>query len=209
MASAKSSRSGRRPFWADLRFALGIVLVIVSVAGVAFVVSAASRTDSVYAARSTLVPGQEITARDVAPVDVALGTLAAEYLSEGELRAGMVATRVVAEGELIAVGALGKEEETTVTNVVLRSDVDVPRAVAPGDTVEIWMAEVLDTGAVDMPRVLVSEATVVSVSRDDSMIGGGAAQVEVVIPRSDVAAVLQGLSNGSGLSVVPMMGATP
>ena len=35
-----------------------------------------------------------------------------------------------------------------------------------------------------------ADATVVSVTRDDSMIGGGAASLEVVIPRADVAAVL-------------------
>ena len=43
----------------------------------------------------------------------------------------------------------------------------------------------------------------VSVSRDDSMIGGGTATLEVVIPRSDVAAALEAMSDQSALSIVP------
>ena len=48
---------------------------------------------------------------------------------------------------------------------------------------------------------------VVSVTRDDSMIGGGAAALELVIPRSEVAATLAAMADESALSVVPTSGA--
>ena len=45
------------------------------------------------------------------------------------------------------------------------------------------------------------------VTRDDSMIGGGAAALELVIDRADVASTLSAIADGSALSVVPTGGA--
>ena len=71
----------------------------------------------------------------------------------------------------------------------------------------MWEAPLIERGSYDVPRILVADATVVSVTRDDSMIGGGAASLEVVIPRADVAAVLGAMADESALSVVPTAGA--
>ncbi len=95
------------------------------------------------------------------------------------------------------------------TSVVLRSAVDVPGSVEAGSVVEVWAAPLLERGRYDVPRILVADATVVSVTRDDSMIGGGSAALEVVIPRADVAATLAAMADESALSVVPTAGAAP
>jgi hypothetical protein len=90
---------------------------------------------------------------------------------------------------------------------VVHSAVDVPASVDAGTVVEVWSAPLVEHGEYDVPRILVADATVVSVSRDDSMMGGGAAALELVIPRADVAATLAAMADQSALSVVPTSGA--
>ena len=92
---------------------------------------------------------------------------------------GVVDGTVVSGGTVVPAGAV----------------VVVPGAVGSvvvdtGSVVEVWAAPLEEGGQYAKPRILVADATVVSVARDDSMMGGGASAVELVIPRADVAATL-------------------
>jgi hypothetical protein len=200
-------RTPRRAFWGDARFFLGVLLVAASVIGVWLVVSAARQTVPVFAAAHTIVPGEAIGAGDFTVVDVALGPLADTYLTADDLVGARVATRTIEAGELVPAASVGDPSEARTTSVVVRSAVDVPASVEAGTVVELWSAPLLEQGAYDVPRILVADATVVSVTRDDSMMGGGAAALELVIPRADVPATLAAMSDESALSVVPTMGA--
>ncbi|MFE1645610.1 SAF domain-containing protein [Microbacterium sp. P01] len=200
------ARPRRRAFWSDARFLLGIVLVAASIAGVWFVVSSSRATVSVFAAARTIVPGQALTSDDLQVVDVALGQMGDVYLAPDALEGSLVATRTIPSGELVPQSAVGDPSAATVTTIVLRSSVDVPASVDAGTVVEVWSAPLIESGTYDTPRILVVDATVISVSRDDSMIGGGSAALEVVIARADVAAVLEAMSDESALSVVPTTG---
>ena len=104
--------------------------------------------------------------------------------------------------------SVGDAAAVRTTSVVLRSAADVPGSVVAGSVVEVWAAPLIERGAYEAPRILVADATVVSVTRDDSMIGGGSAALEVVIPRADVAATLAAMADQSALSVVPTSGAS-
>jgi hypothetical protein len=207
MTALEPARAVRRAFWGDARFFLGILLIIASVAGVWFVVTASRQTAPVFAATRTIVPGEAIGSADVRAVEVALGQLGDLYLSESELGAGLVATRTIPVGELVPADAVGDAAEARTTSVVVRSAVDVPASVEAGTVVEVWAAPLDEHGDYDVPRILVPDATVVSVTRDDSMLGGGAAALELVIPRADVAATLAAMADESALSVVPTAGA--
>lgn len=195
-----------RAFWADARFLLGILLIVASVAGVWFVVSAARQTVPVYVADRTIVSGDVITPEHVRVAEVALGSLGEGYLDPQSLQEGMVATRTIASDELVPRSAVEPADAARTTAVVLRSSVDVPTSVVPGSVVEVWAAPLLEPGTYDVPRILVGDATVASVDHDESMMGGGAAALEIVIPRADVAAVLAAMSDESALSVVPVVG---
>jgi hypothetical protein len=206
MSHADSVRPPRRAFWGDARFLLGILLIVASVAGVWLVVAAARQTAPVYAAARTLVPGQAITAEDLRQVDVALGQLGEAYLAPGGWNDGLVATRTIEAGELVPADAVGDADRSRTTNVVVQSSVEVPASVDAGTDVEVWAAPLLEAGQYDEPRILVADATVVSVTRDDSMMGGGAASLELVIPRADVAATLAALAHEAAISVIPAAG---
>lgn len=206
MTAADDIRPRRRARWGDARFFLGIALIAVSVAGVWLVVSASRSTAPVYAAARTIVVGEVVGADDVRVVDVALGQVEGTYLSLDELGDGVVATRTIEKGELLPQASVGPADAARTTSVVVRSAVDVPASIEPGSVVEVWEAPLVERGVFDAPRILVADATVVSVSRDESMIGGGAAALELVIPRSDVSAALSAMSSGSSLSVVQTQG---
>jgi hypothetical protein len=203
--TVESARPRRRAPWGDARFLLGIVLVVASVAGVWFVVAAARQTTPVYAAAHTLTPGERVAPEDLEIVQVALGASTAVYLAPPAdgLAAGTVARRTVPKGELLPKAAVGDAGASDVTTVVVRSAVDVPASVSTGSAIDVWAAPLEDKGAYGEPRVLVAGATVVSVSRDDSMLGGGSASLELVVPRSDVADVLAAMAGKAALSVVP------
>ena len=207
MTVSEPVRTPRRAFWGDARFFLGILLIVASVAGVWLVVAAARQTAPVYAATNTIVPGEAISSDDLRVVDVALGALTGEYLTPEDLAGGAVATRTIEDGELVPASAVGAADSARTTSVVVRSTVDVPASVAAGTVVEVWSAPLLEHGEYDAPRILVADATVVSVTRDESMIGGGAAALELVIPRADVAATLAAMADESAMSVVPTTGA--
>lgn len=194
-------------FWADARFVLGIVLIVASVAGVWLLVTTSRQTSPAYAAARTIVPGEVITADDLRVVDVALGALGDAYLTDGDVEAGLVASRTIAEGELVADSAVTDAASTRTTTVVVRSTVDVPAAVEAGSIVEVWAAPQVERGDYETPRILVPDATVVAVTRDDAVGGGAQAAVEIVIPRADVAAVLAAISDQAALSVIPTAGA--
>lgn len=208
MTAIEAPRLRSRAPWADVRFLLGLVLVIVSIAGVWFVVAAARQTAPVFAATRTIVPGETVSADDVQVVEIALGQVGDAYVAPGALAKDAVATRTIAEGELVPATAIGAAAEARTTSVVLRSAVDVPASVGAGTVVEVWAAPALEHGEFDVPRILVPDATVVAVTRDTSMIGGGTASLELVIPRAEVAATLAAISSGAALSVVPATGAT-
>jgi hypothetical protein len=209
MTAIDTPRPRSRAFWGDVRFFLGILLVVASVAGVWFVVAASRQTVPAFAASRTIVPGEAITSDDVLLVDVSLGQLGDAYLDPDALEGGLVATRTIESGELVPHSAVGDISAVRTTSVVLRSAVDVPGSVGAGSTVEVWAAPLVERGSYDVPRILVADATVVAVTRDDSMIGGGSASLEVVIPRADVAATLAAMADESALSIVPASGATP
>ncbi|GAA3767956.1 hypothetical protein GCM10022240_20490 [Microbacterium kribbense] len=205
-AAERAPRARRRGFWTDTRFFLGLLLIVASIAGVWAVVALARQTSPVYAAAHTLVPGQALTAADLVVVDVALGRTADAYLAPGGTLAGLAATRTIATGELVPAAATGPLAQASTTTVVVHSAVEVPSSVRAGSIVELWSAAQTERGVYAVPSILIPTATVVSVTRDDSMIGGGATALELVIERADVADTLAAIAAQAALSIVPAGG---
>ncbi|HWI31321.1 MAG TPA: SAF domain-containing protein [Microbacterium sp.] len=196
----------RRAFRGDARFFIGILLIVASIAGVWFVVAAARQTVPVYAADRTIVVGETVTAAELRVVDVALGQVGESYLTPDSLGEGLIAARTIREGELVHSSAVDDAASTQSTTIVIQSAVDVPQAIEAGSTVELWTAPLVDRGTYDTPRILIADATVAAVTRDETMIGGGSAMLELVIPRADVADALAEVAAESALSVIPTGG---
>lgn len=202
-----SQPARRRVFWGDARFFIGIALIVASIAGVWFVVASSRQTIPVLAASRTIVPGETVTAAELRVVDVALGESAESYLGPDDLTSSLVATRTIGEGEMIPASAVGDAVDARMTTIVVQSAADVPAAVRAGSVVELWAAPLLERGVYDTPRVLIADAVIAAVTRDDTMIGAGSATLELVIPRANVAEALAAVAAQSALSIIPTSGA--
>lgn len=203
MASSTPPAGRPRPVWFDMRFLIGIVLVVASALGVWAIVHAARTTQPVLAAAHAIVPGQAVTAADLVELETRLGDAGERYLDPDALGAGMVATRVISEGELVPVAAIGTVDDVDLTTLVVRSALDVPTGIVAGSAVELWATPLEGPGQYGEPVVIVTHAIIAEVRTDESMVSRAGADLEVVVSRDEVAVVLEHVAGGSAMSAVP------
>ena len=99
--------------------------------------------------------------------------------------------------------AASAADEGRTTSVVVRSAVPVPGSIGRGTVVELWAADPRAEGkGFDAPHVLLPEATVASVDREDGPLSAKSTTLELIVSRAKVGEVLGALTGGSSLSVV-------
>lgn len=201
-----ASHSRPRPaFRADLRFLVGIALVVISIAGVWLLVAASDRTEPLLQARRTIARGEVLTADDFEVAQVSIGALTDRYVGPGRLAPGQIARRTLTKGELLPRSAVADEKDDRTTTVVIETTTAIPDSIGPGADVEVWQAPARDDGRTfDAPRVLVGDAVVRTVLEDDGMLAESGTKVEIVVDRTDVADVLAAATGGAALSVIPV-----
>ena len=196
----------RRRFWFDSRFAVGLVLVIASIGGVIAVVTATDSSIEVLAARSTLVSGAEVDSGDFVATSVRLDAASALYLAPGDVPDdGLIVTKTIARGELVPSSAVGASAGLRQAAVVIGVSNQLAASIEPGTLVDVWAARESVDGDFAGPIVIVPAAVVVRVIEGDGiMVDAAAATVEVLVPRTRIARVLEALANADALSLVPV-----
>ncbi len=200
-----SPAAGHRRRWVDPRLLIGIGLVVGSVAGVVGLVAAVDTRTVVVAAPSALTAGERVERDDLLERSVGLDDSAGLYLRLDEVPdEGLTMVRTVPEGELIPRSAVGDPETLQHTSLIVDSAVRLGSATRAGSTVDLWAtaAEAGGEGAA-APIVLVADATVVRVLQGEGLMpGSSSSTVELLVPRSQVARVLQAQAAGDALAVV-------
>ncbi|QAY63326.1 hypothetical protein ET495_08770 [Xylanimonas allomyrinae] len=202
----------RRPSWRDPRLVVGIVLVALSVALGSWAVSSASRTVPVWAAAGALTPGERLTPGALRVVDVRLGDRADRYLpADRPLPDGLVVTRAVGDGELVARSALGEAAGLDLRSVAVPVDGALSARVRKGSVVDVWFvpdaAPGSDAPAPD-PRAVVEGVLVEQV--DDAgtqLVVGSSTTLHVLVPTADLPGLLAALGADGSVDVVPVAGA--
>lgn len=192
-----------RRTWMDPRLVIGVVLVLVSLAGVWFVVQQSARTETAWAATRTLLPGDIVAAGDVEQVDVRLPQSQDRYLDASADPVGMLVASTVGTGEVLPVRALGDAASEDRSAVVVDIEGALPRAVRTGSLVDVWTAAPTDDGY-DAPAVLIDDAIVVGVLEDEGILANSAQQLELLVPTGETSVLLEAMSNEHVLSVVPL-----
>lgn len=191
----------------DPRFIVGIVLIVSSIVGVWLVVTSADRSTGVYLARTTLNVGDVIQAGDLTVATVRLGDADARYVTDGSIpEEGFTVLRTVLKGELVPQSAVGTDASVGVSALVVGSTSLLPESVEAGSLVDVWVAKVEDDGTFAPPVVLVAGAAVVRVVEQQGLVAAGGQDVEVLVPKGKVAAVLAAVAGGDAISVVPATG---
>lgn len=205
-AKGRERTGSRRRIWFDTRFVIGLVLVLGSVAGVVAVVAASDSSIQVYTARTALTPGDEVEAGDFVETSVRLDAAASLYLLPGDVTdAGLVITKPVAKGELVPASAVGSTAGIRQTAIVIAVSNQLAASVVPGSAVDLWAAHEAEEGDFGGPVVLVPSAIVVRVIEGDGIVvGASAGSVEILVPRTRIARVLEATANGDSLSLVPV-----
>ncbi|MYM19631.1 hypothetical protein GSY69_06520 [Brevibacterium sp. 5221] len=193
----------RRPRWRDPRVLIGAVLVLASLLGTWYVVRAAARTTTVWAAGTPLVPGAVIAPEDLVPLEVRLpeGESAAAYIpSATRIPEGSTVLSAVRKGELLPAGSLASPDSLAGRVMALAAADALPAAVGAGSRVDVWATPDED-GA--KPHEILRTAQVIAVTRDD---GGFAAdrgaRIEVFVPTAALSGVLAAVGAGERLAVV-------
>ena len=195
----------RRSLAFDPRLVIGLALVAASVAGVVALVSAADETTEVLSAGEALSPGDRVGADELVVVDVRLAAAAGHYLVPGDVpEEGLVVSRAVGEGELVPVDAVGSAAGLRLASLVLDVGGTLAASVQPGSLVDVWAAREREGGGFGPPVVIASGATVVRLVESESIVSGGATTaVEVLVPKSRIARVLEAAANSDAVSIVP------
>jgi hypothetical protein len=204
MISSKLVKS-RRPVAFDPRLVIGLALVAASVAGVVGLVTAADETTPVLAASVSLAPGDRVDRDDLVVVDVRLATAEGHYLAPTDIPdEGAVVTRAVGEGELVPIDAIGSADGLRLASLVLDVGGTLAASVQPGSVVDVWAARELEGGRFGPPAVIASGVTVVRLVDSDSIVAGSeTTAVEVLVPKSRIARVLEAAANSDAVSVIP------
>lgn len=206
--STRASRL-RVPSWRDPRLAIGVVLVLGSVALGVSVIRAADDTVPVFAAGATLVPGTPVTAESLEVVRVQLADADELYLrADDGLPEGAVAVRTVGPGEVVPRSAVGSAASLASRPVTVPVEGPLPADIAPGTLVDIWIAETGTSGdGATTPVKALASVEVAAVDTD----GGGltavaGTAVAVLLDDEGTARVLGALANGHRVDLVPVPG---
>jgi hypothetical protein len=166
-----SPRRVAKPSWLDLRFVLGLVLVLAAVLIGALVFARANHRHPMVVATRDLAAGTVLNADDLTLAQVQLPDRGAHvYLATVSAAVGKQLQRPVSAGELVPSSAVRKSApQTTVT---------VPFAAAsapelrPGQRIEIWVSTPHCTSVVVLPSVVVQDVRTDPVGSFTSGTGG-------------------------------------
>lgn len=204
---------GRRqstPHWFDLRFVVGIAIVVVPIVIGAHVLAAADRYATVYVARHALVPGQHLVAEDLVVGRVRFDGEGVRYVAAGRPPVGYVVTRYVDAGEMLPVAALTGSPAALVAERLVTVPVGLghaPLDLARGDVVDLYVTPKTGAdGKSPRPRLVVGAAPVASVAGSGALSSSGTLSVVIEVPAVTVAGVVQAIEGGT-LDLVRVPGA--
>ncbi|GAB3161121.1 flagellar protein FlgA [Myceligenerans halotolerans] len=210
----------RPPGWRDPRLLAGIVLVAISVALGSWLVASAGRTVPVFVADGALTPGEPVTRDALRVVDVRLSAGIDRYLrADEELPSGLVAQRVVADGELVSRSGLG--DGSTMRSVALPISGGVSERIRPGAVADLWFVPDARSGPLSggsqgaesgntaaEPGTLAEGVVVEQVEvPDGALVVAGTTTLHVLVEQDALPRVLAALAEPGSLAVVPVGGA--
>lgn len=202
-ATATAARL-RRPSWKDPRLLVGILLVLVSVAGVVFLVNGADRTTEVYAARDGIAVGEELTPENVVRAKVRLGETEQHYIPvESGLPEGMVAVQRIGKDQLVPRASLGEVDDLDRKPVAITVEGILPSQAVAGARVDVWVAQPDAKNGFSEPKLLLPGAEIAEVAEGSSALGSTKTTVlMVLVEDGQMPALLGAQANDAKISVV-------
>lgn len=194
----------KRPSWKDPRLLMGVLLVLVSVAGVVFLVNSADRTTEVYAAREGIAVGEALTPENVVRARVRLGDTEQHYIPVASgLPEDLVAVQRVGKDQLVPRASLGRVDELDRKPVALTITETLPSQAVAGSRVDVWVAQPDAKNGFSEPKLLLPGAEIAEVNDGSTALGSTKTTVlMVLVEDSQMPALLGAQANEAKISVV-------
>lgn len=194
----------KRPSWKDPRLLVGVLLVLVSVAGVVLLVGSADRTIEVFAARDGIAVGERLTEDNVVRAKVRLGETEEQYITaESGLPDGVVAVQRIGKDQLVPRASLGSVDELDRKPVALTIDESLPAQAVAGARVDVWVAQPDPRNGFSEPKLLLPGAEIAEVTSGPTALGSSKTTVlMVLVEDGQMPALLGAQANEAKISVV-------
>ncbi|MDY6055901.1 flagellar biosynthesis protein FlgA [Micrococcus sp.] len=198
----------RRPRWRDPRLIVGVVLVLLSVAGVVALVAGAQRTQTYWAVARDVGPGTALRSEDLVPVEVRLGDGADRYVPvDGASPEGRMLAGAVRQGELVPAGALVDVDPHRRSPVGVLLAEPLPTGTGVGSRVDVWAAAPKATGrGHEEPRRIAAGVEIVEVQGIDGGLGARpATRVQLMVGEDILPRMLQAEVSDARIALVPAL----
>ncbi len=202
----------QRPSWRDARLVVGVVLVLFATGLGARVISSADDTVPMYAASTTVRPGEQLSPANLRRVDVQLGDETRRYLSARTAPASNAyALRELTEGELVPAASVGTRDQVSVQPVTVQVNANSAVGLGAGAVVDVWVSprDPQSTQERYLDAVLELErVSVTPVTTDSGRFGAAASTtaVQLRVPRDKVAAIIGDVDKQARFTLVPVPG---
>lgn len=202
--SSVSAPRLKRPSWRDPRLLVGILLVLVSVAGVIYLVNSADRTTEVYAAREGIAVGERLTPENVVRAKVRLGDTEQHYITvESGLPQGVVAMQRIGKDQLVPRASLGEVDQLDRKPVALTVEQTLPAQAVAGARVDVWVAQPDARNGFSEPKLILPGAEIAEVATGSTALGSSKTTVlMVLVDDKQMPALLGAQANEAKISVV-------
>jgi hypothetical protein len=139
-----------------------------------------------------LEPGQKLSSAQLATRPIDLGDSGFSYMTPNEFEEGYVVTDFISSGELLPRRQLSLTQKPGMTTLVLTPALEISPSIVPGSWIQIWRTIEGPDGF--LSERVVERSQVVSVIKDESLVSGSMAQLEVEVSEEQSSIILQSIS---------------
>jgi hypothetical protein len=180
------------------RLVLAIALIIASLISAFIFSSLANQKSTMIVSTTFLLPGHQITESDLARVQVALGDVAGNYVSqESEIVGTFTKVRIEAH-ELIARTSVSAQLDSLSLSSVPLSirSADAPEGISPGSIIDIYWVQAESNGEIQLiPELVIAGAHVLAITKSGSNFGSEVG-LTVAVQSDEVLLLLGATSQG-------------
>jgi len=185
----KSSRS---------RLILAIVLIAASLISAFIFSSLANQKSNIVVSKTYLLPGHQIQESDLTTVQVFLGDLSENYVSQmAQIIGNFTKVRIEAHELILKNSVAAQSDSISLSSVPLnvRSS-DVPDGIFPGSSIDIyWVQNETNLELQLSPELVIASAHVLAITKSGSNFGNEIA-LTVAVNSDEVLALLSATSQG-------------
>jgi len=180
------------------RFVLAIALIVASLISAFIFSSLANQKATMIVSTTFLLPGHQITDSDLARVQVALGDVAGNYVSQESEIVGTFTKIRIEANELIARTSVSAQLDSLSLSSVPLSirSADAPEGISPGSIIDIYWVQAETSGEIQLiPELVIAGAHVLAITKSGSNFGSEVG-LTVAVQSDEVLLLLGATSQG-------------